>query len=499
MSSKTNNSNEWGNNLSFIFAMIGAAVGLGNIWRFPYVLYSCGGGAFYIPYLTAVLILGIPFLILEYTIGYNFKASYAKGLRKINKKFEFMGWLLPVCIFLIAIYYIVIIGWILIYVVLSFYKGWGDNTDDFYENKVLQASTDPSSIFHFVPFIALSTLICWLFVWIVSHRQLEKGVGRFSKILVPLLFIIMIIIVIYSLTLDGASIGLNVLFKPDWSLLKNFSIWTSAFGQVLFSLSLGYSEAYTYASYSGNDTDLITNAIITSVANCAFENFCALGVFSVLGYMAKIQATNINEIVSQGTGLVFVAYPAILNVLGKFGYILGPAFFLTVLFAGLTSMLCMIEPFSFNIQNKFDWSRKKTATVEIVAGAILSMIFATGYGNELLGHIDNFLNNVIVLIGIAFECYIYAWAFDIKRAIRTLNARSKSITLGKIWLSIVRVILPLIIVVIWVGSLIDMFKSGNVTQITIYGISMVITFGLTALFTFKKSTSDTYDEVEDRL
>ena len=110
--------NEWGSNLSFILAMIGSAVGLGNIWRYPYVLYSNGGGAFYIPYLVAILIMGIPFLILEYGVGYNFKSSFAKAITKINSKYEYLGWFLPVAVFMIMIYYSAILGWDGIYIIL---------------------------------------------------------------------------------------------------------------------------------------------------------------------------------------------------------------------------------------------------------------------------------------------------------------------------------------------------------------------------------------------
>ena len=124
--------NEWGSNLSFILAMIGSAVGLGNIWRYPYVLYSNGGGAFYIPYIVAILLMGMPFLILEYGVGYNFKSSFAKAITKINSKFEYLGWLLPVAVFMIMIYYSAILGWDGIYILLSFTKGWGADPNTFF-------------------------------------------------------------------------------------------------------------------------------------------------------------------------------------------------------------------------------------------------------------------------------------------------------------------------------------------------------------------------------
>ena len=109
--------NEWGSNLSFVLAMVGSAVGLGNIWRYPYVLYSNGGGAFYIPYIVAILLMGVPFLILEYGVGYNFKSSFPKAIRKIHANYEFLGWLLPISVFIIMIYYSCILGWDGIYVI----------------------------------------------------------------------------------------------------------------------------------------------------------------------------------------------------------------------------------------------------------------------------------------------------------------------------------------------------------------------------------------------
>ena len=201
--------NEWGSNLSFVLAMIGSAVGLGNIWRYPYVLYSNGGGAFYIPYIVAILLMGVPFLILEYGVGYNFKSSFPKAIRKINSKFEYLGWLLPVSVFIIMIYYSCILGWDGIYVILSFFKGWGADPNTYFATTLLQSSESVSGITSFIPIIAIAMLIGWTIIWFISHKDLEEGLGKVSKILVPLLFIIMIVIVAFSLTLPGAMIGLN--------------------------------------------------------------------------------------------------------------------------------------------------------------------------------------------------------------------------------------------------------------------------------------------------
>ena len=491
--------NEWGSNLSFVLAMVGSAVGLGNIWRYPYVLYTNGGGAFYIPYIVAILLMGIPFLILEYGVGYNFKSSFPKAIRKINGKAELLGWLLPISVFIIMIYYSCILGWDGIYVILSFFKGWGADPNTYFTATLLQSTESASGITTFIPIIAIAMLISWVIVWYISHKDLEEGLGRVSKILVPLLFVIMIVIVLFSLTLPGAMIGLKELFSPNWSLLLDFNIWMAAFGQIIFSLSLGMSIAFTYASYTGEDGDLITNSLAIAFANCAFENFCALGVFSILGYMSLQSGTAVADLVTQGTGLVFIAYPTVLNVLGQYAYIIGPLFFLTVYLAGLTSILSTIEPLSFSIQNKFTWSRKKTMTVLCIIGAVLSMIYATAYGGTLLGYVDAFINQIAILFGVIFECIVFAWIFDIESIIPVLNKRSRTLKLGKWWTAIVKFILPIFITIVWLGGVLDTINSGSSDQLIVFEILTVIIVGLTILFTKLHAKNEDWDETEHRL
>ena len=491
--------NEWGSNLSFILAMVGSAVGLGNIWRYPYVLYSNGGGAFYIPYIVAILLMGVPFLILEYGVGYNFKSSFPKAIRKINSKAEFLGWLLPISVFIIMIYYSCILGWDGIYVILSFFKGWGADPNTYFATTLLQSSESVSGITSFIPVIAIAMLIGWAIIWYISHKDLEEGLGKVSKILVPLLFIIMIVIVLFSLTLPGAMIGLKELFAPDWSLLLDFNIWMAAFGQIIFSLSLGMSIAFTYASYTGEESDLITNTLSIAFANCAFENFCALGVFSILGYMSLQSGTAVADLVTQGTGLVFVAYPTVLNVLGQYAYVIGPLFFLTVYLAGLTSILSTIEPLAFSIQNKFTWSRKKTMTILCLLGAVLSMMYATAYGGTLLGYVDAYINQIAILFGVILECIVFAWIFKSENIIPVLNQRSRTIKLGKWWTVIVKFILPLFITIVWIGGVIDVINSGSNDQLIVFGILTVILLALTAIFTKLPATNEDWDETEYRL
>ena len=493
------NENKWGSNIAFVLAMIGSAVGLGNIWRYPYVLYSNGGGAFYIPYLLAIISLAIPFLILEYGVGYNYQSSFTKAIVKLKPKFEFYGWILPVVVFIMTVYYSTIIGWDGIYLFLSFFKGWGADPNTYLNVNLLQATDSLSGAFNFIPFIAVFMLVGWFIVWLISHKNLDEGLGRVCEIFVPLLFVVMLFIVIFSLTLPGASIGLSELFNPDWSLLWHFDIWMAAFGQIFFSLSLGMGAGFTYASYTNDDIDLISSGLKVIFANCAFENFAALGVFSILGYMSLQSGTPVSEIVSQGTTLIFVAYPQVFNILGTIGLVLGPLFFFTVYIAGITSMLSSFEVLSISIQNKFALSRDKATLMLCVVGGISSMVYATSAGGYLLGIADIFVNNVVVIFSVFIECILFAWIFKAERLIDFMNGRSKNFKLGRLWLLQVKYIIPILLIVIWFGGLYELIAMKTTESVMILIVLTLILIISSVIFTLLPAKSEDWFKTEERI
>ena len=493
------NENKWGSNITFVLAMIGSAVGLGNIWRYPYVLYSNGGGAFYIPYLVAIVTLAIPFLILEYGVGYNYQSSFTKAIVKLKPKFEFYGWILPVVVFIMTVYYSTIIGWDGIYLFLSFFKGWGADPNTYLNVNLLQATDSLSGVFNFIPFIAVFMLVGWFIVWFISHKNLDEGLGKVCKIFVPLLFVVTLFIVIFSLTLPGASIGLAELFNPDWSRLWHFDIWMAAFGQIFFSLSLGMGAGFTYASYTNDDIDLISSGLIVILANCAFENFAALGVFSILGYMSIQSGTPVSEIVSQGTTLIFVAYPQVFNILGTLGLILGPLFFFTVYIAGITSMLSSFEVLSISIQNKFALTRYKATLILCVVGGITSMVYATSAGGYILGIADIFVNNIVIILSVFVECILFAWAFKAERLIDFMNGRSKHFKLGKWWLSHVKYIIPILLVVIWFGGLYELAAMKTTESLIILIVLGLILIISSLIFSLVPAKSEEWFKTEERI
>ena len=412
---------EWNSNLAFMMAMIGSAVGLGNIWRFPNVLYSNGGGSFMIPYIVSLFLLGISFVLVEYAVGFKFKKSLARILFSVSRKLEPVAWFILLIVFLITTYYVCVVGWDLIYIILSFTKAWGANPDLYFANSVLHSSGSISGIFTIVPTVLVSVFVIWFIAWFILKRDLNDGIGRVSKILLPLLCIIVIGIVIFSLTLPGASLGYSQIFTPDWSALGNLDVWLAAFGQIVFSLSLGMAIAMTYASYLPEGAKLIDNALVVAFSNSGFEVFNSIGIFSILGFMALSSGIPFNNLVTEGSGLAFVVFPQVFNVMGDVAYIVGPLFFLCILFAGITSVIALLEGVCYSISEKFLIERKKTATVVCIVGFLISIIFATGAGSMILGVFDAYLNNFALLFAILLECIIFGWIYKFDYLIETLN------------------------------------------------------------------------------
>lgn len=456
---------QWDSSLSFIFAMIGAAVGLGNIWRFSYVLYSNGGGSFFIPYFVAIAIMGVPFLILEYGVGFSFKESFSKIMRKINPKFEVIAWILVLFVFIVTIYYMVILSWDLVYLLSSFTFHWGTDTAAYFVQSVGGSSNLSNASFLLIP-TTVGVLILWVVLWVISHRDVDKGIGMVSKLLIPALFVIMGIIIVYALTLPGASLGISTLLTPDWGMLLDINIWLAAFAQIIFSLSMGQAIALTYASYLPENSKLIDNVLIVVASNSLFEICTAFGVFSILGYMSTTSGTPMVQLVTEGTGLVFIVFPMIFNIMGPIGRVLAPLLFLAILFAGVTSALGFFEPMLSSTSNKLGWSRKRTSTILSIIGCAFSLLLTTGISSYLVGIIDSFVNEFGILILIGIQCIIFAWFYGVEHFLPALNEAS-TFKVGKLWTFIIKYLLPLVLIVMWVIGIVKLFATAKTFEIII--------------------------------
>ena len=487
---------EWNSNIAFMMAMIGSAVGLGNIWRFPNVLYSNGGGSFMIPYIVSLFLLGISFVLVEYAVGFKFKKSLARILYSVSTKLEPVAWFILLIVFLITTYYVCVVGWDLIYIFLSFTKAWGSNPDVFFTANVLQATDSISRIFKIVPAVLGSVFAIWFLSWFIIKRDLNDGIGKVSQILLPMLCIIVVIIVAFSLTLPGASVGYTQIFTPDWSALTNLDVWLAAFGQIVFSLSLGMAIAMTYASYLPEGSKLVDNAVIVAFSNSGFEVFNSIGIFSILGFMTVTSGIPFNELVTSGTGLAFVVFPQVFNTMGPAAHIIGPLFFICILFAGITSVIALLEGVCYSISEKFLIERKKTATVVCVVGFLISTIFATGAGSTILGIFDGYLNNFALLFAVLLECLIFGWIYKFDDLIETLNNNS-SIKVGKTWKTVIKYILPVCIGGLWIQGVYSTVTTADGLSTTIMIILTIVLIVVPIIFAKLPAVNKDYYNVEN--
>ncbi len=395
----------WG----FILAAMGSAIGLGNIWRYPVVAYGNGGGSFLIPYLVALATAAIPLLILEFNIGNKYRGSAPAVFRKIHPKLEFIGWLQTFIGAAVPMFYSVVIAWLMYYFYKAFTLGWGEDTTSAFNNEFLQISDVPSSFFALggvnIKIVILVTVV-WLITGAILLKGIAEGIEKVNKVMVPTLLLMFALVVIYSLTLDGAVDGLQQFFAPQWDKIGDTKIWLAAYGQVFFSTSIAAGIMITYSSYTPKDADLNSNALITGLGNASVELAAGFGVFAALGFLAMQQGVNVDQVVKGGPGLVFTIYPSILNQLpGAVGIVVGVVFYISLLFAGFSSLISLVEVVIASLSEKFSINRKKAVVSICIVLYLLSILIATPAGLYLLDIIDNFLNTYIWQLSGAMEIF----------------------------------------------------------------------------------------------
>lgn len=406
------NRSQWGTRAGFIMAAVGSAIGLGNIWRFPYVAYENGGGAFFIPYLFALLTAGIPILILEFTIGHKYRGSAPLSFFRMNgKKAEFLGWWGIFVSFVISTYYAVIIAWAMKYTVYSFGLSWGPDTEGFFFGSVLKLADNPGEVGGLVGGVALPLLLVWVICYIILIGGVKKGIELANRIFIPVLLVLFIFVVIRAITLDGAMVGLDAFFKPDIDKLLNPRVWVAAYGHIFFSLSIAFAIMITYASYLPKKSDITNNAFITGFANSSIELLAGIGVFAVLGFMATNQGVDVADVATAGVGLAFVVFPEIINQMPGLNGLFGAFFFLSLTLAGITSLISITETYIAGMSDKFNISRRRSVTIGVGLSAAISMLYATNGGLYFLDTADYFINQFgIAVIGLV-EIILVVWVF----------------------------------------------------------------------------------------
>ncbi len=438
----------------FILAAIGSAVGLGNIWRFPYVAYENGGGAFLIPYLVALLTAGLPFLLLDYGLGHRNRGSAPLSFARLRRGTEFIGWWQVGICFLIAVYYAVVIAWAVRYTFFSVDQAWGDDPVGFFAGDFLQLS-EPGVTLDFVAGVAVPLLLVWVAVLVIMSLGVEKGIGATAMVFIPLLVLTFAVLVIRALFLPGATDGLDALFSPDWGALTDAAVWAAAFGQIFFSLSIGFGIMITYSAYVGRKTDMTGSGLVVGFANSGFELLAGIGVFAALGFVAQAQGLSIDEAAQGGgVGLAFFAFPAIISE-APAGALIGVLFFSSLVIAGLTSLVSIIEVVISAVRDKFELGRLAATGVVVIPAGLISLVFlGTTSGLHVLDIVDHFINQYGILLVAVVSMLVVAWGVRALRDIAAHHNLTGSLQLGRTWLSLVSVVTPLALTYVLVDGFI---------------------------------------------
>ncbi len=393
----------FGSKLGFILAAAGSAVGLGNIWRFPYLAAKYGGGIFLLVYLILSVTFGFTLMVTEIAIGRKTGKSVIGAYSSINKKFGFLGWIAALVPVIILPYYCVIGGWVLKYLTV-FVTGAGATAADdgtFFSNFI--GSTANPTIF-FLLFIGLTAIVVLLGV--------EKGIEKVSKIMMPVLLVLIIGIAIFVMTRDGAMDGVLFYIKPDFSKFSYKTV-IAAVGQLFYSMSLAMGIMITYGSYMRKDDSIEGSVKQIEVFDTAVAFLAGLVVVPAF-YMANNGNT---DTMKAGPSLMFITLPGIFNDMAG-GQIIGIAFFVLVALAALTSSISLMETVVSVVCEKFGMKRTPAVLTVLGISAALGMLSVLGYsdlshvtifGYQMLDFFDYISNNIMMPIVALLTCVLVGY------------------------------------------------------------------------------------------
>lgn len=441
--------------LGFIFLSAGCAIGLGNIWRFPYMVGKYGGGAFVLVYLFFLIILGLPIIVMEYSVGRGSQKSVAQSfhvLEKKGQKWHLFSYVAMAGNYLLVMFYTTISGWMLSYFVKMLNGDFVGKSPNEINNIFATLQSDPgASVFWMILIVLVGCGICAV--------GLQRGVEKVTKVMMGLLLGVMLLLVAKSLTLDGAMKGVEFYLIPDFNVLMENGIFNAiygAMGQAFFTLSIGMGGMAIFGSYIGKERSL------------AGESFRVLALDTFVATMAGLiifpACMSFGVDAGSGPGLVFVTLPNIFNAMNN-GQIWGTLFFIFMNFAALSTIIAVFENIvSFSI-DLFQWSRKKSVILNfiiIVIGSIpcaigfsiLSGFQPLGAGSSVLDLLDFLVSNVIMPVGslvFLFFC-TRKWGWGWKNFIKEANT-GKGLTFSEKARFYVSWILPLIVIFIFLFGL----------------------------------------------
>lgn len=433
----------FGGRLVAILAAAGSAIGLGSIWRFPYVAGENGGAAFLLVYLLAIFVVGIPVMVAEFAVGRATKKNAVGGYRQLAKGWRWLGYSGIIAALFISGYYYIIAGWSLEYFVNSFGSLYNEGVDFRTQFGIFQTSWRP--LLYMVIFVVLTHIII--------VRGVQDGIEKASKVMMPMLFVILIFMAIWVAFMPGAGAGYEFFLKPDFA--KAFSADTifSAVGQAFFSLSVGMGCMVTYASYFDKKTNLVGTSFSVSLLTLVVAILAGLVIFPAV-FSAGIAP-------SEGTSLVFVSLPEVFKGM-PLPSLFSAIFFLLLALASLTSTISFHEVLTAYISEEFGMSRKWATTITSTLSVGLCMVAMytafdvsiPGYNGTMLSDLFDFITaSVILPLGGLFTCLFVGWRMkpDFLRGELTNQGTIKS-RLYHVLLFLMRYVSPLLIGYIFVSN-----------------------------------------------
>lgn len=442
----------WASKFGFVLAAAGSAIGLGNIWRFPYKAGQYGGGAFVCAYLVAVIIIGIPVMIAEFIIGRSSQKNPVGAFRDLrdSRFWPLVGWLGILSGFVILSYYSVVGGWILKYIFESCVSGFQLGTAGV-RFEGFMASPGEQVLWHGI----------FMFITIFIVRGgISSGIEKWSKILMPALIIIMLVLMVNSLLSPGAGDAIRFLLKPDFSKLTRAGM-LEAMGSAFFSLSLGMGAMLTYGSYLDKDTNISTCSLQVVALDTIFAIMAGLMIFPI------VFTYNVDP--NAGPGLFFITLPEIFARMPG-GRVVGFFFFVLVAFAAITSAISLLEVVVSFFIDEAGWSRKKS---DYILGSVIFVIgipsalsfniwssFTLFGGKNLFDILDLLATNFMLPIGGLFISIFAGWILTHGEKEAEIKSVEKAFHFYDIWHVLIKYITPvaLIIVLLYTTGLLGIFK-----------------------------------------
>ncbi len=468
----------WSSKMIFLFAAIGSAVGLGNVWRFPYLAGKYGGGSFLIPYVIILLIMGIPLLIMEFAIGQKMQLGAVRSFGKIHRKLAGIGVGAVLCGFVVVSYYAVVMAWSLIYFFHSFTMRWGTDTEHFFKSEVINLIKVNEGIGYISPAIIFALVVVWAMIYFSVWKGV-KSVGKVVLITMPLPVILLIILLIRGITLPGALEGIIFYLKPNFTALLDPKLWGAAMSQIFFTLSLAFGIMIAYASYQHHTSDIAKSAVITSVTNSAVSIIAGFAVFSTLGYMSSQSGVPVSELAAEGPSLAFIVFPKALSLI-PLAPVFAVLFFLMLITLGIDSAFSLVEAVSTVVHDNYPHVRKEDVSFYVCAlGFICGIIFTTFAGLYYLDITDHFITNYgLVFIGL-LEVWAIGWLYGAEKLRKYINDVS-DIKIGKWWSVFIKFVIPVCLLIFLISTLKGDIKNpyGGYSQRMIFACGWLVLAGV---------------------